>query len=196
MDNETVRCAYCGLNFRPDQLIDFNGVKVCAGCKPFFVQRFVENAETSTPSSLNYAGFGIRFGATFIDGIITSIINYAVFIPLFKVPLTPVPNATFMDTLIPEINSYFVVMQAFAFLFYVIPLGIWGATPGKMICGLKVVRSNGNPISWGTAIGRYFGNLVSTYTLFIGYLMVAFDKEQHRALHDRICDTRVIKTRE
>ena len=27
----------------------------------------------------------------------------------------------------------------------------------------------------------------------IGYLMAAFDREQHRALHDRICDTRVIR---
>ena len=195
MDNETVRCAYCGLNFRPDQLIDFNGVKVCAGCKPFFVQRFVENAETSTPSSLNYAGFGIRFGAMFIDGIIMNIINYAVLVPLFKVPLTFAADVG-ADAFIPVFNTHYFITQALMFLLYVIPLGIWGATPGKMICGLKVVRSNGNPISWGTAIGRYFANMVSGFTLGIGYLMVAFDKEQHRALHDRICDTRVIKTRE
>jgi hypothetical protein len=31
--------------------------------------------------------------------------------------------------------------------------------------------------------------------LCIGYLMVAFDKEQRRGLHDRMCDTRVVMSK-
>jgi uncharacterized RDD family membrane protein YckC len=34
--------------------------------------------------------------------------------------------------------------------------------------------------------------MLSAILLGIGYLMIAFDDEK-RALHDRICDTRVIK---
>ena len=45
------------------------------------------------------------------------------------------------------------------------------------------------------AIGRYFAAMLSSLILCIGYLLIAFDAEK-RALHDMICDTRVIKTRE
>jgi uncharacterized RDD family membrane protein YckC len=66
-----------------------------------------------------------------------------------------------------------------------------GATPGKMALGLKVVRSNGAPLGWGISVGRYFMQVVSTIILFIGFIMAGFDDEK-RALHDRVCDTRVI----
>jgi uncharacterized RDD family membrane protein YckC len=72
-------------------------------------------------------------------------------------------------------------------------IGKFGATPGKMACRLKVVMPDGGPISYPRAIGRHFAEMISGMILCIGYLMVAFDKEQHRALHDRICNTRVIK---
>ena len=67
-----------------------------------------------------------------------------------------------------------------------------GATPGKMVFGLKVVRPNGAPLTLGRAFGRYFGKLLSSMTLTIGYIIAAFDS-QKRALHDMIADTRVIK---
>jgi uncharacterized RDD family membrane protein YckC len=66
-----------------------------------------------------------------------------------------------------------------------------GATPGKMACGLKVVTAEGGPITTPRAVGRHFAQILSAIILFIGYIMAAFD-EQKRALHDRICDTRVI----
>ena len=40
------------------------------------------------------------------------------------------------------------------------------------------------------AIGRHFSEWLSSI-LFIGYIMAAFDEEK-RALHDRICGTRVV----
>jgi uncharacterized RDD family membrane protein YckC len=69
-----------------------------------------------------------------------------------------------------------------------------GATPGKMVLGLRVVRPDGGPISLGRAFGRYFAKILSTIILFIGYIMVAFDREK-RGLHDILVDTRVIKKR-
>jgi uncharacterized RDD family membrane protein YckC len=49
-----------------------------------------------------------------------------------------------------------------------------------------------HPVSYGRAFGRYFGTWLSGLTLGIGYIMAAFD-DQKRSLHDRVCDTRVIK---
>lgn len=70
----------------------------------------------------------------------------------------------------------------------------YGATPGKMALGLKVVRPDGSGIDVGRAIGRYFAKMLSAIIIYIGYIMAGFDA-QKRALHDMICDTRVIKTR-
>ena len=60
--------------------------------------------------------------------------------------------------------------------------------------GLKIFRPDGSKLTAGRIVGRYFATLVSTMTLLIGYIMAAFDDEK-RSLHDRIADTRVIKTR-
>jgi len=67
------------------------------------------------------------------------------------------------------------------------------ATPGKMVFGLRVVRSDGSPLSHGQIVGRFFAEIVSKYFTFgFGYLMAAFDRE-NRAMHDQMCDTRVVK---
>jgi uncharacterized RDD family membrane protein YckC len=67
-----------------------------------------------------------------------------------------------------------------------------GATPGKMILGLKVITATGGPISVARAFGRYFACYLSGMILAIGYIMAAFD-DQKRALHDHICNTRVVR---
>jgi uncharacterized RDD family membrane protein YckC len=41
-------------------------------------------------------------------------------------------------------------------------------------------------------VGRYFAQGLSAMLLYIGYIMAGFDSEK-RALHDYLCDTRVIK---
>jgi uncharacterized RDD family membrane protein YckC len=71
-------------------------------------------------------------------------------------------------------------------------VGKYGATPGKMALKLKVVRADGSSLTYGRACGRYFAELLSSLACMIGYIMAAFDEEK-RALHDRICDTRVIR---
>jgi uncharacterized RDD family membrane protein YckC len=71
-------------------------------------------------------------------------------------------------------------------------LGRFGATPGKMVCGLRVVRPTGEKITYLRAFGRFFACQLSGLILCIGYIMAAFDS-QKRALHDHICDTRVVR---
>ena len=70
----------------------------------------------------------------------------------------------------------------------------YSATPGKMALGLKLIRSDGSPLSVGRIIGRHFAEWLSNLTLLIGYIIAAFDDER-RTLHDRVCDTRVIKAK-
>ena len=42
-------------------------------------------------------------------------------------------------------------------------IGALGATPGMMVCGLKVVRPDGSPIGYGRAFARYFAAMLSSY---------------------------------
>lgn len=65
------------------------------------------------------------------------------------------------------------------------------ATLGKMAIGIKVVRSDGEAISFARGIGRYFAFLLSSLILGIGLLMAAFT-ERKQGLHDMICDTLVV----
>ena len=67
-----------------------------------------------------------------------------------------------------------------------------GATIGKRICGLRVVRSDGAPIGFGRASGRFFAKILSAFILYIGFIMAGFT-DRKRALHDMICDTVVLK---
>jgi uncharacterized RDD family membrane protein YckC len=71
-------------------------------------------------------------------------------------------------------------------------LGKYAATPGKMAFKLKVVSSDGSRISYLRGLGRHFAKWISWMIMGIGFLMAAFDDEK-RTLHDRICDTRVVK---
>jgi uncharacterized RDD family membrane protein YckC len=72
-------------------------------------------------------------------------------------------------------------------------------TLGKMACGLKVMRSDGRSLSWGVCFGRFFmWNVVTSgipyinsVLMLVSGIMLGVDDEK-RALHDRVCDTRVI----
>ena len=84
------------------------------------------------------------------------------------------------------------VLMALQVAYEVYFIGRFGATLGKMALKLKVVRPDGSPVSYMRALGRHFAKYLSAIILLIGYIMAAFDEEK-RALHDRICDTRVVR---
>jgi uncharacterized RDD family membrane protein YckC len=55
-----------------------------------------------------------------------------------------------------------------------------------------VVTPDGDRIGYIKAFVRYVGKVVSWIILGIGFIMAAFDGEK-RALHDRMCETRVVR---
>jgi uncharacterized RDD family membrane protein YckC len=72
-----------------------------------------------------------------------------------------------------------------------------GQTIGKMAAGVRVVpteeRDPGNArVTLGSAVLRAVGCLISVLTVGLGYLPALFGKD-HRALHDRLADTRVVR---
>jgi uncharacterized RDD family membrane protein YckC len=186
---ETV-CAECGKIFPIDETIRHGNVRVCAACKPVFLQKLAEGAKINT-GQLNYAGFGTRFAAKFLDGLILGVpfmvIFFVVLIPQIRTSGgQPSEQLQFLPMLM---QGGFILVQLAYNIFF---LGRFGATLGKMACKIKVVTATGEPIGYSRATGRCFAEILSGMVCYIGYLLVLFDKEERRALHDRICNTRVV----
>jgi len=179
-------CAECSRIFNIEDTIPYGGIRVCAECKPVFMQKLAEGAKINT-GIMSYAGFWIRLGAKFLDGILIRVIGFPIGL-LIGVGTRPASTSEALT--IQAMGTGVGVLVALAYSVFF--LGKYGATPGKMACRIKVVMADGTPISYGRAFGRFFAELLSGCpTLFIGYIIVGFD-EQKRALHDRICNTRVV----
>lgn len=185
-------CSQCGRNFAHSDLVQIAGNWVCADCKPAFLSRVMASGTAmASPMGWHYAGFWVRFGARLIDGILLGVVQASLALAIF---------GTFGAEFMPSVMrsepqslrlSFQFLSYAIGFLYEVLFLHYRGATLGKMALGLRVIRSNGESLGWGISIARYFMNFVSALILGIGYFMAGFDSEK-RALHDRVCDTRVI----
>ncbi len=77
--------------------------------------------------------------------------------------------------------------------YILVPWARSGATLGKKILSLKIVREDGvEPLGYGKAALRLVGYMVSGMILYIGFIMAAFT-ENNKALHDMIAGTRVVR---
>lgn len=202
-------CAECGNLFPLREVIRHGEVYICAKCKPVFMQKLSEGARFN-PHSMRYAGFWIRLVAKIVDGLVLTILLILPLVVLIFVlvavaarssshtslHLDFVPHAAADDVAGLAANFVglfiqcgFIIAQVLYSTFF---LGKYGATPGKMMCGLKVVDADNNPITYGRALGRGCAELLSGMICDIGYIIAAFDNPQKRALHDHICNTRVV----
>jgi uncharacterized RDD family membrane protein YckC len=196
---ETRYCSECGRPTSSDDLAHFGDRLICPLCKDRYAQKLREGVMPA--AGMRYAGFWWRVLAFLIDsvilGTVSSILQYAMF-PSMMTNTPIAPGANPFETLGPALARAgwaILVSTLFSLTYSAWFIGALGATPGLMALGLKVVRPDGSPIGYGRAVARYFAAMLSGMILGIGYLLVAFDAEK-RALHDMICDTRVIKTRE
>ncbi len=69
-----------------------------------------------------------------------------------------------------------------------------GASPGKLLFGLRVRTLQGEKISAGKASVRYFGKWLSALPLFGGFALALFN-DQRLAMHDKLNGTIVVKAR-
>jgi uncharacterized RDD family membrane protein YckC len=142
-----------------------------------FPQSFV-----AIPSAVASAGFAVdptavlgrRVGALLIDGLILSAIN-AVLIPA--------------DMVVP-VALHLLVTCLYSMLFLA---SSKQATPGMMICKIRVIMESGAPVNATTALVRTLLSFVSGSLLFtLGYWWAFWDGK-HQTLHDKVAGTLVIK---
>jgi uncharacterized RDD family membrane protein YckC len=185
-------CSECRNAYPLSDLAAFGGFLVCPNCKPLFTQKLREGVPA--PGTPPYAGFWNRFMAIFMDGMILSVIALFYTVPLaamFRLQgmlETGGDPARMLGLQLILMGIGFVVGLAYETWF----VGRFGATPGKLICRIRVVRSDGGRLGYLRALARHLAKTLDWFTLGIGFLMAAFDDER-RTLHDRICDTRVMR---
>jgi len=188
-----VVCSQCGGLFPASEVIRYGSTVVCAACKPIFVQKLKEGANVAG-GPMEFASFWTRFAAYFIDGIITGIISAIIGGVLgFAIGAAGGMSGDnkAVGIIIIQVVGFGVGfgIRAAYFIYFI---GKSGQTPGKKLCKIRVVSADGSPVTYGKATGRFFGYMLSSLILCIGFLMAAWDDEK-RALHDRLCNTRVIK---
>jgi uncharacterized RDD family membrane protein YckC len=130
----------------------------CENCGQDF-QKWVEFCSNCGQAMEGYsrpAGFWIRFGASIIDSLIFIPIGILGFWNTFSLKSLPVLILISLPGLIykPFMESFF------------------GATLGKMACGIKVIDDNGRKLSLFSAYVRYFPFLISTGVTLAGQLIL------------------------
>jgi uncharacterized RDD family membrane protein YckC len=122
---------------------------------------------TALIASLPRAGFFIRMGALLLDAVLVGIVLHQIY------------EGPRLELL--ALATYGAVMWK-----------LKASTIGGIICGLQVVRLDGRPIDWPTAIVRALGCFLSLAIVGLGFLWIAIDSER-QSWHDKIAGTVVVR---
>lgn len=153
---------------------------------PPTAQTVQSDAQSHQGPQKAYASFGRRFIAAIIDAIIVFVVQFVLTMPFPETapgiqPTTGAMLAQIIGTL-------------FALIYYVYFIYKEGATPGKKLMKIRVVREDGQPITViGAILREVVGKFVSGIVIGLGYLWVLWDKKK-QAWHDKIAGTIVVKT--
>lgn len=120
------------------------------------------------------AGFWIRFGAAFIDGILLAVVQTLI--------SAGTDRATAQGLALVIGIAYFAILEG----------GASGQTLGKKAAGIRVIDiATGGPIGIGRAIGRYFARWLSAIPIGLGYFWMLWDKEK-QTWHDKLTNAIVV----
>ena len=146
--------------------------------------------------NVRWAGFWARGVAFLIDLIILDLLflilaltgSFAMGISLRSIHLE-IPSEELVLFLLGLYLLIWFFLNSAYFIFF---LGYGGQTPGKMLLRIRVLKKDQQPLTWGRAVLRTLGYLISGFLLLgIGFLMIAFHP-QKRGVHDLIAGTLVI----
>lgn len=155
-----------------------------------------EQVVIESPENVEYtveiAGLGRRFAASIIDSALQSAVQFLLLIVTLR--LLGIMVST------PEMGQAVVIgivaEQFFVFIGYyvVCEMLMAGQSPGKRLCGIRVVRLNGQPISFSESflrnVVRFFDFLPVFYAIGI---VCVFISRQSRRLGDLAAGTLVVR---
>jgi uncharacterized RDD family membrane protein YckC len=132
----------------------------------------------------DYAGFWARALAFLLDAVIVTVIVVPILVLGFGVQEIPTENSWELLVFLATAAAVIAFWRAF------------GATPGKIALGLKIVdAASGARPSLGRLALRFLGYFVSAFPLYLGFLWAALDRRK-QGWHDKIARTIVINSEE
>ena len=201
-------CTSCGTITPADQLVRLNSHAVCASCKPGLLQKMQEGVAAPLKQPVldaagaaivgrfapatdapHYAGFWIRALAVLVDVLVLSTVNVGTHMATgenFTEALgLDGGDWSTRDTLL------FIMDNLISTVYETLMVARFGGTLGKMACRIRIVTASGERLGYGHSLLRALAQWVSLLPCGAGFVLAAFDR-QKRALHDFICNTRVI----
>ena len=154
-----------------------------------------------------YAGFTIRFFASIIDTMLSSVLllpfaylyrfifpaqTVAINQQLMGIDQQAVQYGQILELLWLSLPSFLVQ----TILLTAVVLIFWftrSATPGKMLLSLKIIDANtlAQPQPWQMVV-RYFGYIIAFLPLGMGFVWIQYDKKK-QGWHDKIASTVVVR---
>jgi uncharacterized RDD family membrane protein YckC len=185
------RCARCAESFCADCVVWLRGAAYCPACK---IQHVRDILSGIVPGALDLAAVGRRFLALWLDSMLTTMVSYALILPLVigAGALSAAAGRGSSALSVVAVALMYPVLFGIPLVYEALMLRRRGQTLGKMALGLRVVTPDGNDISTGQAWGRAGLRLVLGTCLIIDYIP-AFLTREKTCLHDLIAKTRVVR---
>jgi uncharacterized RDD family membrane protein YckC len=146
------------------------------------------------------AGFWLRLGAYVLDFVIRSMLFGVLCqwkqwtFPVAPKVLTLETYRQFAEQATPVLNQTLPWLLGLWVLYDVLFNGAFGATPGKMMVGAKVIGADGSPAGYGRALRRSLVARLTEMLFCVGYLGI-LARPDKRGLHDLLAGTRVVMQR-
>jgi len=137
---------------------------------------------------LRAAPFFPRAAAWLLDRLILGVL---LFIPRTVLAFERMGSAPFERAILFRFTAGDIALWVAAATYFVVMTALTGSTLGKKALGLTVVTREGERPGWLTVLHRETWARYLSSILCIGYILCLADPE-NGALHDRICDTRVV----
>ena len=137
--------------------------------------------------NLEYVGFWRRLLAALIDFLIMFVVSTPLLLAIYGREYFALvqegASAGFLDFAIEYVLPAIVVVAFWR---------LYGATPGKMAVGAKIVDAKtGARPSTARLVVRYVAYLVSALPLFLGFIWIGISRRK-QGFHDKIAGTTVI----
>lgn len=218
MDSDrTISCPVCGRQGTDGQQCNFCGADLKASEKPASSavtqpanaptrDPFSPEIRYPTPNGLprpwpdqgsvpRFAGFWIRSVAYAVDSILIGLCMRLLEFGYLRGAHEDFFGDSYWGFLEFDWNSLMPMIAVellLTFSYFTFFVGRFGQTPGKMICGLKVIRSDGRDVTYAQAALRTLGYYVNRLTLGLGFIWVAMDPRK-QGFHDKIARTYVVR---
>jgi uncharacterized RDD family membrane protein YckC len=160
-----------------------------------------ETLDIQTPENIVFdyqiAGIGSRFLATLLDTILVGLLQLVVILVLVLI-IKAYDGSIFADPLSAWVLAIFGLITAvFYWGYYVFFEMLWnGQSPGKRWVGLRVIRSDGTPITLSESLIRNLARLVDFLPAAYGIgIITMFIDKQSRRLGDLAAGTLVVQDR-